>query len=200
MHVPLVVIDDPYIEPDQTIVIELAHAWGASLGTNQSTFTIIDNDSPPVAPQDSDNDGLPDDWELANGLAPNDPGTTSPDNGPLGDPEGDELPNLLEFAVGNDPSVHDSVPLSLAIEVEADDGQSYVNITYSRRINSPGIQIEAEFSEDLKTWLPINDSNSTLTSTTPNPDGTTESITRRLASPLKATNHIRLKATSSASR
>ncbi len=47
---------------------------------------------------DSDGDGIPDDWEITNGLDPNDP------NDALLDPDGDGLNNLQEYQQGSDPN------------------------------------------------------------------------------------------------
>jgi len=49
---------------------------------------------------DSDGDGLPDDWELANGLNPY---SAAGNDGANGDPDGDHFTNLQEFLAGTDP-------------------------------------------------------------------------------------------------
>jgi len=51
---------------------------------------------------DSDGDGIPDDYETANGLNPNDPFDADLD------PDGDGLTNLQEFQTGTDPNVADT--------------------------------------------------------------------------------------------
>jgi hypothetical protein len=50
--------------------------------------------------QDDDNDGLPNDWEIAHGF---DPENADGVNGAQGDPDGDNLTNLQEFISGTDP-------------------------------------------------------------------------------------------------
>lgn len=51
---------------------------------------------------DTDDDSMPDPWELANGLDPQSPADRD------GDPDADGLPNRLEFTAGSDPHVADT--------------------------------------------------------------------------------------------
>ena len=54
---------------------------------------------------DNDNDGLPNDWETANGL---DPDVGTGDDGANGDPDFDTLTNLQEFQLGTHPNDADT--------------------------------------------------------------------------------------------
>ncbi|HEV7402338.1 MAG TPA: cadherin-like beta sandwich domain-containing protein [Chthoniobacteraceae bacterium] len=57
--------------------------------------------------KDSDHDGLPDDWEIANLLNPND---ATGVNGANGDPDGDGYTNLQEYTGGSNPRLATSKP------------------------------------------------------------------------------------------
>jgi hypothetical protein len=102
---------------------------------------------------DADGDGLPDAWEFANGLSLFDDGSLSADNGPLGDPNHDGIPNLLEYALNGDPQKPNSAMLpATVVETNAADGKRYLGFIYHRRINATGILYSVEVSSDLKTW------------------------------------------------
>ena len=68
---------------------------------------------------DSDNDGLPDEWEIANDL---DPLVDTGDDGPDGDPDDDGLTNLEEYNEGTDPNDPDSDDDGMPDGWEVDNG------------------------------------------------------------------------------
>ncbi|MCK4564700.1 MAG: PIG-L family deacetylase [Verrucomicrobia bacterium] len=84
-------------EGDYSVVVN--NSFGSAT-SSVATLTVVEFDS--------DNDGLPTDWEIANGLDPLDDGSVDPDNGARGDPDGDGLPNDEEYFMNSDPQVNES--------------------------------------------------------------------------------------------
>ncbi|WDE06653.1 hypothetical protein SG34_007030 [Thalassomonas viridans] len=72
-----------------------------------SIQTNLDNVSLTVTDIDADNDGISDEWELANGLNPADA------NDAVLDPDGDGATNLLEFREDTDPADASNFPVGL---------------------------------------------------------------------------------------
>lgn len=83
-------------------------------GANEEV--LIDNLVITTGAPDRDGDGLPDQWEIANGFDENDNGldpnnngvTGDPDNGAAGDPDDDNFTNLEEFTAATDPKNPDT--------------------------------------------------------------------------------------------
>jgi|GEM_PF-523793 Inosine-uridine nucleoside N-ribohydrolase len=89
---------------------------------------------------DVDGDGLPDAWEIANGME-------AGENNRFGDPDGDGIPNLLEFALGLDPMRPDVEGLPvLSLE------DSFLTLTALRNPEAADLLFTAEISGDLVTW------------------------------------------------
>lgn len=127
---------------------------------------------------DSDSDGLPDSWEAANSLAT---GDGAGQNGAFGDPDGDKIPNVLEFAINSDPhdSTQDGVPF-VAEGVDPSDGKTYLEFTYRRRIATPGISYTVETSADCVSWTSNASFYQQIGGSLATGDGVTESIKVRV--------------------
>jgi hypothetical protein len=82
-------------------------------------------DGTKASTRDSDGDGLPDDWEIANGLDPFDP---TGNNGADGDPDADGLSNLNEYLLGYDPQNPDTNGNGILDGDEDFDGDGLPNV------------------------------------------------------------------------
>ena len=127
--VPLTTFTDTTINATQTAGafyrVEVAEALAYSANMNA----------------DGDGDGIPDGWELNNGL--------NADAGADGhaDFDGDGIGNLMEFALGLDPHLNSPD----GIEVITDEA-GYLTLTTSRNPAASGLQFRIAVSDDLATW------------------------------------------------
>ena len=113
------------------------NADGSEIGVLDS-FEIGNDPGP-----DSDQDGMRDPWELANGLDPNDPTGV---NGPDGDLDGDGQTNFVEWMAGT--VANDRHSRFELLTARLDD--EALHIAWP---SAPGRRYRIHTSEDLKTWM-----------------------------------------------
>jgi hypothetical protein len=97
------------------------------------------------------------------------PGVTDPAIiGSAADPDGDGIYNLIEYALGADPTVADDSVLP-EIGIETIDGQRYLTLTYRHRTDDPALKCEVVGSNDLA--VPLTDWTVQTQTMTVNQDG-----------------------------
>jgi len=87
-------------------------------------------------------------WQSANF---GDNATNSAIAGDLADPDGDGLPNLLEYALGTDPNVANVGGLPAA-DFETDANGDYLTLTVNKNPSATDVTYIVEVSGDLATW------------------------------------------------
>lgn len=115
---------------DATGTDHLAVAWQYTGQTRQvipSQFLAV----APADPNDADNDGLPDTWQVANGVS-----------GAFADPDNDGLLNIEEYRYGSNPKVAAGVPGYLSRDVWGPiTGETVAVLTQSSAfLRAPGFQ------------------------------------------------------------
>ena len=99
------------------------------------------------------------------------PGVTDPKIiGPNADPDGDGLSNLLEYALGGDPTKPDDSVLPV-VGMDAVNGQHFLTLTYRQRPDDPNLLYEVVSSDDLSVPLANWTVQTQVVSTSPSPDG-----------------------------
>jgi hypothetical protein len=118
--------------------------------------------------------------------------------GLLEDPDGDGLPNLLEFLMDGDPLRADEGRFTIETRrlVDSRDGleKPFAALVMERRIDSAGVALVVESATrlDAPDWTP----DGILLETIPLPDPARERVVRRSAEPIESGHRFfRLKAT-----
>lgn len=117
-------------------------------------------------------------WRLANFGTTSNAGNAA-DNA---DPDGDGIKNLMEFALGANPTTLSTDVLPTAVsEVKLADSESYFTFSYRRRIVPGALTYVLQSSTDLITWTAISGLNlEQVGAPVPTGDGVTEVITFRV--------------------
>jgi hypothetical protein len=137
LRVPLTLLADQVTDPNETVELSLTTPIEAVIGEHQLHLATIAD--APFTTDDSDGDGIPDDYEQQMGLQ------IGSDDATL-DLDGDGLSNFAEYAFGSDPSdatSRNSPLVSL-------DENGFLVIAFNRAVE--GLQYEAQVSSDLLTW------------------------------------------------
>jgi hypothetical protein len=90
-----------WVRPGETVVEVIP-------GVMPDTTVVLESYTPD--PDDLDDDGLPDSWEITVGLNPGDNGRINPADGGYSDPDDDGFSNYMEYRTGSDPFVAGAVP------------------------------------------------------------------------------------------
>lgn len=140
----------PFV-PDTLNMRNQAQTEQVELQGTATTFTFDLELSATAA--DADGDGLPDAWETQYGLSASDDGTTDPNNGAAGDPDGDGINNRIEWLVGLNPVLADASAYPKLTATRQPDGS--VRLEFS---TIPARIYQIWTSADMTSWVPLGSS------------------------------------------
>jgi hypothetical protein len=139
--ITLVIIDDAVAEANEKLrfVVTGTDNSAILIGNAEAIITINDND-------DVDKDGISSSWEIQYGL------NRRNFRDALYDLDGDETINLVEYALGLDPTVSDLAGLP-GLESDA----TSLSLTYRKNVEYTNLNYQVELSVDLENWQIIPD-------------------------------------------
>ncbi len=126
-------IADELAQGDRTITLSVATDFSLSAGS-PSTATVTLEDKPY------------DSWRFAHFTSAELADTAL--SGPSGDPDGDGLPNLMEYALGGAPNTADATSHQPSVRLIAD----HLTLDYTRPNSIADVSYTVEWSNDLQTW------------------------------------------------
>lgn len=168
----LLIVDDSLVEGNESLKFTLnLLSGGAGLGTySNAVLTIVDNDGTPSYAT----------WQQSH-FTPAELGNPSI-SGDSGDPDGDGLKNLFEYAFGLDPkSPNVNDPISTTVDA------TYISIIYPKAKAATDVTFIVEKSTDLVTWTSVTPINVILSD-----DGTIQIIKAEVLKAGAAATYLRL--------
>ncbi len=131
--------DRKHIELDTSALPHAEGTWIPVLSNDDLSIAYV----PPGA--DENQNGIPDDWEILH-FGNADPGQNPAD----GDPDGDGIPNLLEYALGTHPLVANPSPITF--ESVTVGGREHFQLVIPRNPAATHLEFAVESSADLVEW------------------------------------------------
>jgi endonuclease/exonuclease/phosphatase family metal-dependent hydrolase len=107
-------------------------------------------------------------------------------SGPTADPDGDGIPNLLEYALDLNPLQPSAAGLPTVGQI-ASGGNEYLTLTYTKVIAATDITYLQQVSGDLQTWY-SGPSYTAIVSVTNNADGVTQTVVSQDLTPISSAN------------
>lgn len=135
------ITQDTVAEIDETFVVHFSGTDdpAISIGSPQMRVTIQDDD-------DLDGDGIPKVWEDLYGLNPRN------GNDSVRDLDNDTVSNLIEFALGMNPTVSDLEKLPILAQ-----SPTSLSLTFSKNPEYTNLEYRVEVSSNMQQWMPVPD-------------------------------------------
>ncbi len=175
INLPVIPFLDDRIEGDETIIFSIITNLSYTVGSGEAIVTL--HDSPYGA------------WSVQHFTLEE---LTFPGlSGATGDFDHDGLINFIEYVSNRNPKSSDTTPpLVTAVELNPNNSQNYITLTYKRRLSPTDTAYEVLVSNDMKTWN-TGEEYVTELLVTDDGNGITETVKAQLVQPsLMSTNYF----------